>query len=425
VKSKYRFTMMPYAFRVDAPGHDRRPVMVKLGPERLSIMVNDIRMSLTDWYRMANEVTRTLMDRWEPDPNGQVPTFHMKKWAEDQCGRAIGKRLRKHWERLRQLARPQALAVHKAMTSANWPAFHSQAAYSPRLYNEYPYVVKDVINYRAAAVAMNWMYTDNIERMQNWMAMYSCCDQPNGSLRRTLMNLPGGLPASLYRCMRLVELERPIFDRLELATLLLYAEITRYHYRVPNLHLVMHARRQDIKRAMALFSERRGCQYSSRKTLDIRHWVRYIADYPDTHDGNIVGLTQRTLEWHEQDRAEQARDEIARLGNITIQEPPALPDIPGIEFLDTADKIIEEGVSMGHCVAQYVRKASDGKCYLFHAEHGGTRATVELNNRLRVVQAYGPHNHDTPAGGWASKRLTKWADSLDIELPEQEEEIWW
>lgn len=421
MKSKYRFTKMPYAFRIAAPGHDRQPVVVKLGPGRMAIHVNDVPFHLVDWYGMAREVTDTLMDGWRADPCGQVPSFKMERWAKNQCGRAIGKRLREHWERLRQLARPQALEVQKAMLHANWPQFWSSWPYREEFY-KHKYMVKDVINYRAAAIALEFVGR-RLEHMHDWMRMYGT---PNGSLRRTLMNLPGGLPATLYKQLGNVELERPVTDRLELATLLIYTDITHY-YDGANEHLVMHARHDDIKRAMALFSERRGCNYSTRKTLDIRQWVRYIADYPDTHDGNIVGLTQRALDWHAQDRAEQARMEISSMGPVTIEEPPALPDIPGIEFLDTSEKIIQEGSEMGHCVASYVRRAAKGYCYLFHAEKGGTHATVELGPDLRVMQSQGPHNHSTVASEWARKVLNEWGKSArdKLDLPEPEERILW
>ena len=45
---------------------------------------------------------------------------------------------------------------------------------------------------------------------------------------------------------------------------------------------------------------------------------------------------------------------------------------------------------MRHCIASYAGKALAGESFLFHIEHRGEVASVEVDTRGRVLQAYGP-----------------------------------
>ena len=62
--------------------------------------------------------------------------------------------------------------------------------------------------------------------------------------------------------------------------------------------------------------------------------------------------------------------------------------------------------------AAYVALAGNGRCYLFHAEHDGHSATVEVRSDGRVVQSQGPENTHNPACDWARERLGAWGQTL-------------
>jgi hypothetical protein len=60
----------------------------------------------------------------------------------------------------------------------------------------------------------------NVRTLSGWQRWYSYSDQSYRTLRRTLMNLPGGIPPELLFQLSNVELERPITDRVELLGIL-------------------------------------------------------------------------------------------------------------------------------------------------------------------------------------------------------------
>ncbi len=64
---------------------------------------------------------------------------------------------------------------------------------------------------------------------------------------------------------------------------------------------------------------------------------------------------------------------------------------------------------MEHCVGTYALQASRGDCFLFHIDHAGETATVEVSPRGHVLQACGPKNCQNLATEWGAKVLSAWA----------------
>ncbi len=52
------------------------------------------------------------------------------------------------------------------------------------------------------------------------------------------------------------------------------------------------------------------------------------------------------------------------------------------------------------------------RCYLFHADYRGEKASVELSPSGEVRQAYGPHNCYNKAAQWATQLLAQWGRGL-------------
>jgi hypothetical protein len=158
---------------------------------------------------------------------------------------------------------------------------------------------------------------------------------------------------------------------------------------------------------------------SPRRWRDVETLVSYLNDYPDQHNGNVVGLAERAIRWHRDCRREIGEETIARLGFDTpVSLPPIpLPAIPGMRFLKTVGDLFEEGEAMKHCVASYASDAVDGSCYLFHVDHEGERATVQIGERGNVVQSRGPRNRDNTAAHWGRMQLGKWGRQVRRALP--------
>jgi hypothetical protein len=135
-----------------------------------------------------------------------------------------------------------------------------------------------------------------------------------------------------------------------------------------------------------------------------------MIDYPEEHQGNIVGLANKSIRWHKEQHEQEIARQIDRLGydTQTVKPPIPLPDISGVRLLDSVGAVCEEGLQMEHCVASYAREAVDGQCFLFHIDHDAGQATVEVGPDGRVVQAQGPRNQRNGAVEWGKRVLNRW-----------------
>jgi hypothetical protein len=156
----------------------------------------------------------------------------------------------------------------------------------------------------------------------------------------------------------------------------------------------------------------RRCQpLSPRKAGDVRQFVQFLADYPDPHRGNVVGLADRAVRWHRERRQEQMAAMRRHYGSATptTRPPLAPPEAEGIRFLDSVGAVCTEAGRMQHCVASYLDLAVQGNCFLFHMTYKGEEATVEVGCEGRVRQARGPRNVRNRAGRWGKRVLNRWA----------------
>jgi hypothetical protein len=272
----------------------------------------------------------------------------------------------------------------------------------------------------------------SIEKMTHWRDLFA----PAGmgtytTLNKTLMNLPGGIPASLLADLRHLVLPRPIYNRLELATTILAGART-----AENFPVFAHATAEEIKEAMRRISislqrqeevhvaemvrqypnngwERASVPkpLSSRRTKDIRTAVYYMLDFPEDHRGRLVGLAEKAIRWHgTAGREQEARKTIKRFGTErALAVPPIpLPEVPGIHLLKTVGDAVAEGERMQHCIASYSEMAVEGRCFLFHVDYEGETASVEVSHTGAVVQARGPRNGSNKATQWGARLLQEW-----------------
>ena len=471
--SRYRFTEISgpggrrKALRIEGEG--RNTVFVIPTPTCLLVRYRDETegwhtqpYGFFEYYPFANDVARGLIAGWEP-PEGKPGWPGVRAWVSRQTGRAIGKRLHAFYKRCLCDVDPTVLALQRAVFAATLSA--PGLILGRKLYRE-RYVVKDVIQHRAAAVALANLNTfrylrrerarlDNRARvlrsrerttleelargmgvglsihatpqrgrrttpmpveealgmMEGWRGLFSPTGEPYRSLDRTLMNLPGGVPFGLVPYLSLVRLERPVLARSELLVLTLH-ERRRLDDDLPrsNEGVFRDASENRIARATRLVAEHTRNRLTTRRTGDLRFVVGFLLDYPGEHRGNIVGLAEKSIRWHRRRQDEEVERTLERLGRDRATEAPPIPapQDPDVSFLSGVKGVCEEGVRMNNCVASYAGRAAGGRCYLFHVSHAGEEATIEVNRAGRVVQAAGPGNEVNAASRWGRRVLGRW-----------------
>jgi hypothetical protein len=429
-------------------------------PERL--FDSEKTFGLLDYYRLSAHIADCLMDKWE-SPRGGFTHRWLRDWAYKQCACAIGKRVHAQWKRLLAEADPQILAVQKALfsVSLSCPAI----AHDLELYEHS--VIRDVLQYRAAAIAVSevatmrfviqdrraknallnvklspeWqaivnshpglqfeldakLITPNeqitpFDLLEDWRGMFSPDGKSYRSLDRTLMNLPGRVPASLASNLLYVRLPRPLTDRLELTTVLFASTYNHPTTGSPaNLPIFLYARHDRIVRAMERISGYTHISFSPNRAGDVRQFVKFMFDGDDNmpYTGTIVGLAERAIDYHE-NRLQEKRDEMIQQygSDLEVAKPAVpLPDTEGIHFLATVGDIAEEGEIMNNCIASYVPQALHGECFLFHIEKDSEIASIEVSPTGKIEQAYGPGNTDNKAAKWGARELQRWASAYHL-----------
>ena len=471
--SRYRFKELSgpggrrRALRIEGEG--RNTVFVIPKPTCLLMRYRDERREwhtrsygFFDYYPLSDDVASGLIVGWEP-PEGKPGWPGVRAWVHKRTARAIGKRLHSYYKRSLDDVDPTVLALQRAVFAATFSA--PGLVLGNKLYRE-KYVVKDVTRHRAAAVALAGLGTfsglrrerawrdaratvlRSTERaaleelakstgvrlsvhatperrfraaslpvdealgvMEGWRGLFSPTGEPYRSLDRTLMNLPGGVPAGLMPYLSLVRLERPVLARSELAVLALH-ERRRFGAdgSAGKERVFRHASANRIARATRLVAEHTRNPLTARRTGDLRFVVDFLMDCPDEHGGNIVGLAEKSIQWHRRQQEEEVERTLKRLGRDRATEAPPvpLPGDPNVAFLADVRGVCEEGLRMKNCVASYAGRAAKGYCYLFHVSHAGEEATVEVDRAGRVVQAAGPGNEINAASRWGRRVLNRW-----------------
>ena len=266
------------------------------------------------------------------------------------------------------------------------------------------------------------------------------------SLNRSLTHLPGGIPPRLLGALGAIELERPVTDRVDLLTLLLYANLYQLRSRreraLPDhLPLFMHATRSHIETALGRFAAHTQQPPLKAKTRPLEQLVGFLTDYPYEHRGNLVGLTERAIEWHRalnEPRPAfgngQGQGDLSDLpaADTPLARPPIELPAPqrrvkgsGLEvrFLATVGDILEEGRVMGHCIASYTHEALAGECYLFHVEYRGEKASVQVDESGYIRQSFGPLNRRNEASEGGRQALTCWGRQLRVQAAPKDTEF--
>ena len=410
-------------------GGRRHPVRVAIRP--YCLIIGDHELNLLNYYKLNEVVARELMKNWrgglescehggecECRPKEELHLHRMREWAVKRTAWSVNRLVHGQWKRLIASVDETVVQVQKKVFAASFGYGDVKLVRNPQFYDN-RFVVKDVLAYRAAAVAA--LICDRshlptidakIEAMSDWMAVFSPTGKSYPALNRTLMNLPGGIPPKALIGLCHCVLPRTILSRLELL-----ATILAHRQEEPrNIRVWCFARENQIAEAVRRVGTATQRNLSTRRWRDVEDTVAYVNDYPDLHNGGLLGLTEKAIRWHRDCRREAAEREIAIYGpeKLLAKPPIPLPSLPGVRFLQSVGDLCQEGEDMEHCIATYTGKALNGVAYLFHVDHEGERASVQIDWHGNVLQARGPRNSDNLAAEWGRKVLQKWGVGLRL-----------
>jgi PcfJ-like protein len=433
IPSKYTIHEEPDGFRVE--GRGRTPVAVRVEPYRFLVNYDDPSWSrgyvyargLYPFQELLDTVCQGLLRTWQPHHASHWAMHRrLREWAETQTRKTLARRIYAQYQRLLNRFDPMILEVHKKVLAATYQGASPLIAH-PWLYRrEHRFIVQDILNHRAAAVAAGATVMDEVcgrrfrikkalARMAEWRGIFSPTGQSYRTLDRTLMNLPGGVPAWLVYSLSRFRLERPLTKRVELITTALASYTDLNRSKRHNFLLFHRAQETEIKEALQLVADHTRNHYSSRRTRDLRALVLFLGDYPEPYHGTLVGLARKSMQWHEHlQRTPPRPGEGSYPAATPVVKPPIeLPASPAVTFLETAGALYEEGEHMRHCVGSYASRAVKGAAYFFHVEHQGGEATVQVDALSgRVIQTHGPRNKRNRASVWGRKILTEWGRGL-------------
>lgn len=407
--SKYTIDQHPNGFLITAP--DRKPTEVFVKEGGFAIKqpyYSSIVCGFIEGHSLIRSVASSLMENWKP--KGKTKGKRIKEWAVNKTRKALAKRISAERIRLIEKVDPIIIAVQKSV-------FRTCGKLAPEVtyedfYKKDKYYIKDVINFRAAACTAFGQLT--LDDGEDWKMAYTT---PHigvySSLNKTLTNLPGCIPIHLLSNMKWAYLPRPVYSRRELTFILGCASHPEWRRGVePIQHIIYHASAEEITRAAKLLGAHLRNPINLRKTEGVLNLSTYIMDAAPylTHNGNIVGLTEKSIDWHRQ----------AQWSSVGI--PPdvltAVPPIPlpankGIIFLKNVREVVEEGQNQHHCIGSYAKASVKGDYYLFHINYKNQTASAQVDARTRqVVQSYGVYNSTNEASKWAKIVLGKWAEKL-------------
>ena len=341
---------------------------------------------------------------------------------------------------------------------------------SPELYRD-PYLVRDIVRYRAAAIAtrnVEWLGEDareqkvktsshavslrklalelgvrlritvgtartalslddddqadeicdadhrchSLDDLQGWRGLFSPTGQPYRSLNRTLTHLPGGVPHGLVCALASLQLDRPVLDRAELAVATLFAANQHRCRNQSTARVFVSARRPHIREALRRVAAHTRNDLTFRRTRDLRFLVRFLLDFPEDHRGTLVGLADKAIRWHQHQLGlERSRIRLQYDSDKRLVAPP-LPPPAEAKFLETVEEVLAEGERMGHCIASMIPNAVMGYCYLFHVEYEGEFASIMVNRHGHVVEAQGPRNQRNLASARGERLLRAWGRQM-------------
>lgn len=380
-------------------------------------------------YDLVSFIVESRLKRWQP-AFGRIPARRIYGWKRKKTRCWVSKLVAEERQRLIARIDPLVLAIQKKSFATNRTT-HG-IFFDPRFYKkENHFLLDDIQRYRAAAMAVNcftFLVTEEdseeecfgirvslhqpgldsvCDKLRSWRTLFSDTGKTYRALNQTLNHLPGNIPLFILSRMRFTHLPRAFSNRAELVLFLATTPQSQYEDRPINEPIFSQARHGEIKRAMALVGRALQTELSLRRTADISTMATYLKDYPEVHNGRLVGLAEASIRYH-RELAENRVQEFTAEDRPVAAPPIPLPEVEGLRFLGTTNEIIAEGAQMGHCIARYARSALEGNSFLFHYDYKDEMASIEVDRSGHVRQSFGPHNITNSASEKARRLLTRW-----------------
>ena len=286
----------------------RQPVTVVRHPLSFQLEGDDestkSNFSLVDYYELIDAIAKKLMRHWTPpdvDDGGdeqidygppELREWHgVRKWAVSQTAASVNKMVYDKWQILREGADPLALAVQKKVFSAAFGCGSAKLVMTPEFYDHH-FIVKDVLEFRAAAAAAGLMgnalsngrsIETCLDGMADWRSLFSPTGKTYRILNKTMTHVPPGVPAHLLIDLNGFILPRSITSRLELLTVILAHRANQR-----NIRLFSFASEAQIAEAMRRVSDHLHDNLSPRRWRDLARALQFIGDYPEQHGGNLL-----------------------------------------------------------------------------------------------------------------------------------------
>jgi len=375
----------------------------------------------------------------------------IQKYVKTKLGNGVGFYLFPAWKNLVQKADPTVLSVLKKYISVRGPKNRiPQILRTENIYN-HKHIVNDLIKYNAIHYVIEnaeFEYSTGEEKIHftiyrnasltnhnNWRCCFSNSRETYRNLNKTLDCFPRTIPGSFINIISNYHFKEPVTDRIKLIALCCALENDTDRDNI-NFDCIENSSESQIRKAFKIFKKNYEKLHKLKypRTLrgmrGISDLITYIFDYPEKHNGEIVGLLEKSHKWHREQQAirearlaqqrliyEKEREE--KMNTKSSLPPIDLPKDENIIFLSNGKEIVDEGVKMKHCIGNYVDMAINGDCYLFHVDYKDQQASIMVNSEGRVVQSYGVLNVINEASEWAKVKLEAWGRKIK-ELQEVE-----
>lgn len=406
-KSKYTFEPTPTGFS-----------LLREGGIRLEVMYRDRAMQIDghpDHFglygdSLLNGITDILIDLTMG--GGRRVSKADRRDARELFHHALGGRVNAAMNRVRaDIAEPEVVELARKM----WASTHTDTRIVRRdeLYtDEYRHLRGDLLKYHAcrlyARFAETAPHSDYLALVADWRTYLGQGSGGNRAINKTLDRFPVGVSFHQIAYLAQFNITTPITKRLHMVACLCAAE---HHHWELHQRAVLQADDEQVLRA----AEVQSTILNRRSTTEsVRGVMSHILDYEEPYHGDLVGLSRRSLHWHDNlhrqrhKRPQRAENESTARPAIDLA---ALAE-QGVRFLDCTNAVIAEGDLMDHCVASYADKAVAGGCYLFHVDHEGHMATIEATPQGKVIQAYGQRDTNNPACGYGSGLIARAFEKL-------------
>lgn len=362
-------------------------------------------MACNRTYKIVNLMSKDKAGYWnrKPRKGGYVPVEDRSKYVRKDIWRAIRPAYSEYMTSLPPAKRAMMARLHGLLGGE--VSRDDMGKIGMVAGTEFGRAVMD---HRAAAYLMaylsNMSYVD-MNSYRQWADLYSPVHKVEKFRYLSLLHMPGRMPlavapTTLASCPAL---PRQLHNRAEYAFL-----FSSLGYRLDSEEegawdVLRRSTPADFINAIRLTIS------SVRVGLKMARWndlitaSTYINDYPGTRSFlGIMGLAQRSIEWHNAGRATRPRRVPLGIDESAPYRPypGSMPE--GFTQLLSYGELVAEGDKMDHCIGDssfYHDNAERGLSYHFHVLRGDSEATCTLTPH--GVQAYGSKNTKNSATEWA------------------------